>query len=159
MNKKECYLELEIMLDAELAHANALIDLLKNEGETLPKEADTLIEISTQKNCLMKKLEQYHTHRTALIKTLGFNTDLQGFKDCIAWCDRNNNLQSKFNRYTEQVKTCKTLNQLNGSVMDSSLRVVKQALSILYGQQINEDTYNATGQAESGNRGRSIAKA
>ncbi len=159
MNKKDSYIELGIMLDAELAHTEAMIALLKKEGKILPRDTDALLEISEQKNCLLKKLEQCHINRNSLLQAFGYNPDQHGLEACIAWCDLDGKLQSKWNEFKEQVKTCRTQNQLNGSVMDSSLRVVKQALSILYGQQLYENTYDANGQAESGNKGRSIAKA
>jgi flagellar biosynthesis/type III secretory pathway chaperone len=159
MNKRDCYLGLGIMLDAELAHTDALIALLRTESKILPKDADALLELSEQKNSLLKKLEQCHVNRNSLIQSVGYNADHEGFESCIAWCDHNDKLHTKWTNFMEQVKTCRTLNQLNGSVMDSSLRVVKQALSILYGQQLYENTYDANGQAQSANMGRSIAKA
>ena len=59
MNKRDCYLGLGVMLDAELAHTDALIALLKAESKLLPKDADALLELSEQKNSLLKKLEQH----------------------------------------------------------------------------------------------------
>jgi len=159
MNKSTCLIELGIMLDAELAHTDALIAALKTESKIQPKDADALLEISEQKNCLLKKLEQCHVNRMSLIQKLGYNADNAGFEECIAWCDKGDTLQAKWMKFIEQVKTCRTLNQINGSVMDSSLRVVKQALSILYGQQLNENTYDAEGQSQAANLGRTIAKA
>jgi flagella synthesis protein FlgN len=159
MDKKNCHIELGKKLDEELRHSRSLLSVLKEESIISHKEADKLLSISEQKNTLLIKLEQLHASRNSLIQTFGFGPDHQGMESCIAWCDHNQQLINKWTSFLQLVTECRSANQLNGSTMDSSLRTVKQALAILYGQQLNENTYNANGQEQASNMGRSIAKA
>lgn len=159
MNKKNCHIELHKKLDEELKHSHSLLCLLKEENNISHKEADKLLSISEQKNALLIQLEQLHASRNSLLQTLSFSPDHQGMESCIAWCDQNETLITKWTKFLLLVTECRNINQVNGCTMDSSLRTVKQALAILYGQQLNDNTYNANGQEQSQSMGRSIAKA
>jgi len=159
MDKKNCHIALAKNLDEELTHSRSLLTILKEESTISHKEADKLLSISEKKNTLLNKLEQLNTNRNSLIQTFGFNPDHQGMESCIAWCDHSRQLINKWTSFRQLVSECRSINQLNGSIMDSSLRTVKQALAILYGQQLNENTYNANGHEQNGSLGRSIAKA
>lgn len=159
MDKTQCYTALDSQLSEELKESHLLHALLKEEGTISHKDSEKLLSLLDQKKGLLLKLEQHHANRNALTQTCGFSPDNQGMESCIAWCDHNQQLANKWADFLQLVSDCRNLNQLNGSIMDSSLRTVKQALSILYGQQMNENTYNADGQEQSSGLGRSIAKA
>lgn len=159
MDKRQCYTALNTGLNEELKESHLLYSVLKEEGAISHKDTEKLLSLLDHKKDLLVKLEQHHANRNALTKTYGFSPDHQGMESCIAWCDHNQQLSNKWANYLQLVSDCRNINQLNGSIMDSSLRTVKQALSILYGQQMNENTYNANGQEQSSVLGRSIAKA
>lgn len=159
MDKKECHTEINKGLNEELTFSRSLLAVLKEEGSVSHRNAEKLLALSEQKNSLLIQLEQLHAYRNSLLQRFGFSPDNQGMEACIAWCDHKLQLKQQWQAFLQLVTDCRSINQLNGSILDSSLRTVKQALAVLYGQQLNENTYNAHGQEQSSGLGRSIAKA
>lgn len=159
MNKITCFNTLKKTLTAEISLTDKLLTLLNAESKLSPKNSDALLMMSEDKNKLINDIERHSSKRIAFIQTLGFTPDHKGTQSCISACDRNNELSSIWKLFMQKVKDCRQINQMNGSTLDSSLRVVKQALSILYGEKINENTYDASGHSQSSSIGRSIAKA
>jgi len=159
MNKITCFNELKKTITHEIGLTDKLLSLLKSESKTSPKDTDALLSVSDEKNKLLQIIEQHHSNRNAFIKYAGFSPDHQGTIACISACDHNNELSTLWKKFQAIVKECQHINQINGSTLDSSLRIVKQALSILYGEKIHENTYDASGHSKTNNMGRSIAKA
>lgn len=146
-------------LKLELDQADALLALLNRESKTPPSEAETLLSISAEKDALIQSLDDANTQRQALLNKLGFKTiDNKAIEICFRACDQHGELMKLWNQFLEKITSCRKLNQLNGSTLDSSLRVVKQALSILYGEKVNENTYDSMGNSQSSQLGRSLAK-
>ena len=48
---------------------------------------------------------------------------------------------------------------MNGSIMENGMRSIKQALAILHGEEMQQDTYNSKGTENSQHIGKTIAKA
>lgn len=159
MNKLTCFNNLKKTLTNEIGLSDNLLVLLKAESNISPKDAEALLKISDDKNKIIIEIERSHNNRNALIQTLGFSPDHEGTESCISACDQNSELSTIWKLYIQKIKECQNMNQINGSTHDSSLRVVRQALSILYGEQVNENTYDASGHSQSNSLGRSIAKA
>lgn len=159
MDKKNCHIEIKKGLNEELIHSRSLLAILREESTVSHKNTEKLLALSEQKNSLLMQLDQLHCNRNSILESFGFNPDNQGMESCISWCDHNLQLKKQWQAFLQIVTDCRNVNQLNGSIMDSSLRTVKQALAILYGQQLNENTYNAHGQEQNSGMGRSIAKA
>lgn len=159
MNKITCFNTLRKALTTEISLTDKLLALLKTESKLSPKDSEALLMMSEDKNKLIHEIERHYNRRITYIQNLGFTPDHQGTQSCISKCDRNNELSLAWKLFMQKVKDCRQVNQINGSTLDSSLRVVKQALSILYGEQVNENTYDASGHSKSSSIGRSIAKA
>jgi len=158
MDKNSCYISLNDLVEIGLKETLALNKLLQQEKDLLPKESDLLASISNSKNTIISSLDSYNAKLNALVQTCGFTPGRDGIESCIAWCDNKDTLQKQWNILMENIKSCQTLNMLNGSVVDNSLRAVKNALTILYGQTGTQQTYNANGQEEHQGIGREIAK-
>lgn len=158
MNKCNCYISLNELVEVEIKETQALNKLLQQEKDLLPKESDLLITISKSKHIIIKSLDAYNNKLNALVQTCGFTPGRDGIESCIAWCDHKNTLRNQWNKLVASIKKCQTLNTLNGSVVDNSLRAVKHALTVLYGQPEAQKTYNANGQEEHQGFGREIAK-
>jgi flagellar biosynthesis/type III secretory pathway chaperone len=158
MNKSDCFKRFKQSLNLEIQQVDTLLQLLKRESNTLPNDAETLLTISTEKDKLIQSLNDANQQRQSIIQKLGFNADLQGVERCFRACDQQGQLIAIWKEFLTKAKACRKLNQLNGSTLDSSLRVVKQALSLLYGEKINESTYDEKGHSQARQLGRSIAK-
>ena len=159
MDKLNCRSELSGMLENELEQTEILTDLLIKEKSTISGDNESLLKISTEKKKILDALENYNSRRNAFMQAHGFSPTRDGIESCISWCDKNNTLANKWILLKTNISQCKKLNLLNGSIVDNSLRSIKQALSILYGQQENLNTYSSDGHENKNTLGRSIAKA
>jgi len=159
MDKNSCYTSLSQILEIELTESQSLEKLLRQESKLLPGESEELIKISDAKSVIIAKLEQYNAQRNALAQSTGFSPDHHGLESCVAWCDRNNTLRDIWRQFLDTIQQCQSLNNLNGSIMDNGLRVVRQALSVLHGQAVNPHTYNANGEEEHDKLSRTLVKA
>ena len=68
-------------------------------------------------------------------------------------------LKERWDLLCGKISECREQNQINGRAMDTSLRAVRQALSILYGQIEQKSGYDADGSEINEKLTRSIAKA
>ncbi len=159
MDKHTCRTELSTMLDNEIDQMEILDSLLVKEKDIIASDSSLLLTINDEKKKIYDALEHYSSMLNAYIQTHGFSPTQDGIESCISWCDNNNILSAKWGLLKANIGRCKKLNRLNGSIVDNSLRSIKQALSILYGQQENEDTYSSDGHENKNTLGRSIAKA
>jgi len=160
MNKKNCSDTLRELISAELHHTEALMQILKDEKDTLPSESEQLLAISKNKQRELEALEKYSLKRIALIQSLGYAPSHDGMEFCINWCDPHKKLLNLWHQFIGKVSECRLLNQVNGGILDNNLRMIKQALSILHGQQPGStNTYDAKGQEQQASMGHSIAKA
>lgn len=158
MNKSDCFTRFKKSLILEIQQLDTLLELLQDERNTRPNEAETMLDISAKKDKILQSLNDANLQRHALLQKLGFKTDTRGVEICFHACDQDGELMRLWNQFLTKARSCRKLNQLNGSTLDASLRVVKQALSLLYGEKINENTYDAKGNSQAGKLGRSIAK-
>lgn len=148
------------MIDSEIAGTEKLLDLLRKEREQINGNPDHLVMLSEEKLVLITELEQLDQKRTAVIADMGYSPDKIGMQAFIEQCgDKSGTLQERWSLLCEKISECRSQNQLNGRVVDTSLRAVRQALSILYGQIEQDNGYSATGSETSHTLSRSLAKA
>ena len=159
MDKIPCRNELKKVLETELQHTESLHQLLVQEKSALVNDPETLTVLSDKKQVLISQLEKIQHHANAFLQDCGFSPDRQGMESCISWCDTEKNILPVWKRLTDHIKECRKQNHLNGSIMENGMRSIKQALAILHGKVLQQDTYNANGTENNQSIGKTIAKA
>lgn len=159
MDKNSCRNELKKVLEIELKHTESLLEILVQEKSVLVSDPEALTVLANKKQLQIAELEKIQNHANAFLQDCGFSPDRQGMESCISWCDTDRKIIDIWNQLTEQIKECRKQNNLNGSVMENGMRSIKQALAILHGKELQQDTYNAKGTENSQSLGKTIAKA
>jgi flagellar biosynthesis/type III secretory pathway chaperone len=159
MDKQNCQNSLKQIMQQETGHTEKLLTLLDQERSLVSGNPEELMRVSEEKLKLIEQLELLNQKRNSIVQECGYAPDKQGMEACISWCSPDKSLHAVWQQLSQNVIECRSQNQLNGSVMDNSMRAIRQALSILYGQTSQESGYNASGSEVNDKLSRSIAKA
>ena len=160
MNRQSCSEKLQQLLNAENQYADKLMSVLKMEREALPRNSDKLQIIDNEKTDLLQQLDKSHSQRNAFVQQSGYDPTFEGTESFIAWCDNTGNLLKIWKQFIDKIEQNKQIYALNGSIINSGLRVVKHALSVIHNSQGGAvNIYDASGQQHSSSSTRSIAKA
>jgi len=135
-------------LEQSYAQASRLLQLLTNEREAISKsDADALEGITAEKKHIARQLENATQACMALLKQSDFSSDDKGMLDFFASCEEPHAVQlsEQWNTLQGVLKQCKEENRINGQLLESSQRRIKQAIGILQGQPTDQELYGRKG--------------
>jgi len=120
-------------------HSQQLSDCLKLEKLALDNnQLENLNEISSQKQSLLKQLEQLDKQRTASSPDKNFNEFIAN--------SNNQTLIHQWQTTLESIASCQQQNEINGRLLNKRSQINQDILSILTGRsQQADETYNAQG--------------
>jgi len=144
----ELLVQLRELLTAE--HAA----LLKRDGVTLQG-------LSEKKQQLIGKLEAAAGQRARMLTERGLPTDGSGVTALLAQLEpgARGQAEAQWEAIRENLEACHKQNQVNGRLLESSLRTSHELLAILLGHSRESNTYNRQGSLDTTLNGRNYAKA
>lgn len=160
-DRQQCRHRLNELLRAEYACAGQLQSVLQAESDALQtRDLDGLERLVSEKNLIMRQLEQLTADKQRLLAEYDRGNDPAGIEACIAWCDDTGQLRRGWQSLLKRLRNCQQQNRINGITLESNRRHAQQVLGILRGQSPLPDLYSAAGTtAQAGTAGRSLAKA
>ena len=153
---------IKVCLEDEVTYANHLLELLIAERDALSKsDGDALEAIAKQKSQVAEQLETSTERRNKHVfeETGQEVTNLQDYIDTSVSADNQPALKLLWEQLLEQLKQCREQNLLNGSVLDSSQRSIKQAIALLQGQGQAGELYGRAGKKLSSDSTHSLTHA
>ena len=153
-------------LSSSMTQATELLEslsaLLMAERTAL-KERDTLNiqSLLEQKTSVLAELQNNASTRSQLLAELGFEGDETGMN---AWLDSlpvnaATELKQQWQALKEKLESCKSANQINGTIVHRSKAQLDLLLDILRGQSGDQKLYTGDGKSTSVASGHSLAKA
>jgi len=120
-------------------HSQQLFDCLKLEKLALDNnQLEKLNEISSQKQALLKQLEQLDKQRAASSADKNFNEFIAN--------SNNQALIHQWQTTRQSIAACQQQNEINGRLLNKRSQINQDILSILTGRsQQADETYNAQG--------------
>lgn len=153
---------IKVCLEDELKYADGLLELLSAERNALAKNNGKEIEnIAQQKRKLAEQLELSAGRRTSHLKeTSGMATaDIRDYLVDCASTENGQELNILWQRLSDSLNKCREQNRLNGSILESSQRTIKQAIALLQGQGQEGELYGRAGKTLSTTSGHSFTRA
>jgi flagellar biosynthesis/type III secretory pathway chaperone len=150
------------LMGRESTLLGALAQLLARESAALKaRDAAAVEAIAAEKHTLIRGLEALAGERGALLRAGGHAADARGYEALLAGVPGGEGraLQQQWATIKQTLTECHQQNQVNGLLLDASLRSTHQALSLLLGQGREPDTYNAQGAVRASLGTRTVAKA
>lgn len=141
---------------------NSLTTLLMAERTSLKdRDSVNLQGLLSQKTELLKQLEENSTARTQLLLDAGVEANDQGVSDYLNSLPINaaSTLREQWETLKEGLHSCKTANQINGTILHRSKFQVETLLNILRGQSGEQKIYTGAGKSTAIGGGNTLAKA
>ncbi|MCK4742523.1 MAG: flagellar protein FlgN [Sulfuriflexus sp.] len=142
--------------------AQLLIQLLDDERVCISSnDGQALEEIAVNKATLAQTIQASTKVFSQQLQQAGFSADNHGLTDYFENCDQTHasNFKDTWQNLQLRLKECQDENRINGKLLGSSQRRIKQALSILQGQPVDEDLYGRGGEAVNHSTGNSLTRA
>ena len=149
-------------LDRQLQDAQALLELLGNEREALSGNDGEAIEaFAASKYRLAREVETATQQCNQLLEQSGFDTNKSGIEKFFQSCGEPHAtaFSSRWKECQDILLQCQQENRVNGKLIDSSKRRIKQAISILQGQPVDEELYGKRGNTVNHATGSSLTRA
>ncbi len=146
------------MFSAESQCADEMRSILEQEYETLlHKNSDDILSIIKNKQKVNSKMRKLMLHRERFLKALALPSGNPGIHELMKRlkCDETHNLWKKLIKQTHQLKE---MNEVNGGIVNISLKNNRQALDILTGHSSENETYGPGGQSRKGGYHQTLAK-
>lgn len=153
---------IKVCLEDEVKYANGLLELLSAERNALAKNNGKELEnIAQQKRKLAEQLELSAGRRTNhLLETSGMaSTDIRDYLNHCAPTENGQELNTLWQQLSDSLNQCREQNRLNGSILESSQRSIKQAIALLQGQGQEGELYGRAGKTVSSTPGHSFTRA
>jgi len=149
-------------LEKGAEQARQLMTLLQEERNILSGNDGAALEKVTQNKEKLAEIIQINTRQCSqYLHQAGFGNDNFSLNKYIETCAEPFATQFKttWGNLQSVLKQCQDENRINGKLLHSSQRRIKQALSILQGQPVEEDLYGSSGKAVSQSSGNSLTHA
>jgi len=147
------------MLSIELSCADEMRLILTQEHEALlNKEPEQIQLITDSKDAIKNRMQKNLLQRDRFLKTLSLpigNKGTQALVDYFSGSDAEKN----WNEFTKLATALKEQNEINGGIVNLSLRHNRAALNIFTGQSTETYTYGPGGQSRKGTFHQTLAKA
>ena len=154
---------IKVCLEDEIGYATELLELLSAERNALSKNNGNALEaVAKQKRLLAEQLETSAERRSKhLFETTGLATaDMQEYLDSSASStDNQQPLKELWEQLVEILAQCREQNRLNGSILESSQRSIKQAIALLQGHGQSGELYGRAGKTLSNASAHSLTRA
>jgi len=135
-------------LEQSFANATRLLQLLNDEREAISNSDATALEgITSEKKHIARILENSTKECSAQLSHSDFEVGEKGMLDFFASCGQPHadQLTSRWNELQDVLRQCQENNRINGQLLDSSQRRIKQAIGILQGQPTDQELYGRRG--------------
>lgn len=149
-------------LKSATEQAKQLMSLLQDERNILSSNDGAALEsITSNKEQLAENLQKSTRQCSQRLQQAGFGSDDLSLSKYIDSYEEPFAVQLKEQWLALQsiLKQCQDENRINGRLLNSSQRRIKQALSILQGQPVEEDLYGKAGVAVNPSSGKSLTHA
>lgn len=132
------------LLNSERSALRALKDLLTREQTTLVGSSlDDLVEIIDQKNATLASLEQQAKNRLGLLRQVGLPPN----SDTEDWLEKTlPGSVPAWREIAQLLDETRHLNQVNGELIQTRLRINQQALTVLHNAAQSASLYGPDGQ-------------
>jgi flagella synthesis protein FlgN len=151
------------LMTRELRALDALRDLLTAEKAAVEaKDGEALQKAATTKRSLIDQVESLTAERTRLLAGRGLAADRAGFDALLAQLDSRERpaAQALWASVLEGLQACQKQNQVNGLLLDASVRSTQETLAILLGHPARDTrTYDSQGAVDKSLGTRCFAKA
>jgi len=142
--------------------AQQLMKLLQDERHILSSNDGAALEaVTDSKQQLAQTIQASTRICSQLLDKAGFGNDARSLSNYIQSCAEPH--ASKFKVTWEKLqsilKQCQDENRINGKLINSSQRRIKEALSIIQGQPVEEDLYDRGGETVNQSSGNSLTHA
>ncbi len=146
------------MLSTELQCADEMRSILEQEnGALLNGEPEKILSIIEAKQVTKSKMQKLLLHRDRFLKALSLPSGNQGTQKLIDQLP-GSQAEQLWKKLTIQAIQLKEINEVNGGIVNLSLKHNQLALGILTGQSPETDTYGPGGQSRKGAFHQTLAK-
>jgi len=146
------------MLSAELQSTDEMRSILEQEYDILlhknPNDILSIIEIKHQAK---NKMQKHLLHRNRFFKALALPTDNAATHDLMKRLT-SSDTRKLWEQLMDQTLRLKEMNEINGGIVNLSLRHNRLALDILTGHSSEDETYGPGGQSRKGGYHQTLAK-
>lgn len=142
--------------------AQKLMSLLQDERNVLSTNDSAALEAITGKKEKLAGTIQTSTQKCKQhLQQAGFGNDSLSLNKYIETCAEpiTTQLKTMWSSLQSVLKQCQEENRINGKLITSSQRRIKQALSILQGKPVEEDLYGKAGESINRSSGNSLTHA
>lgn len=148
------------LLQRELELTTRLQALLADEYRAIVERDTTCFEqVIADKAGLLDRLSGLEQERATIQESAGFAAGHAGMKDCLCWCDPRQQIVPLWQALQANAAVCHRLNRRNRQLAELCSRHVREALHLLRGEEVRQDTYLADGETDHRHSSRSIARA
>ena len=149
-------------LEKGIEQAQRLMSLLQDERNVLSTNDSSALENITNSKEQLAEAIQISTRQCGqYLQKAGFGDNNQSLSEYIKTCSEpfSTKFESMWHNLQSILKQCQEENRINGKLINSSQRRIKQALSILQGQPVDEDLYGSGGKTVNTSSGNSLTHA
>lgn len=149
-------------LDKVEAQAKQLMTLLQDERDVLSTNDGSALEVITNSKEKLAEEIQMNTRKcNQHLLDAGFGESNVGLTKYIETCAEPlaTQFRTAWDNLKSILKQCQEENRINGKLINSSQRRIKQALSILQGKPVEEDLYGKGGKSINPSSGNSLTHA
>jgi flagellar biosynthesis/type III secretory pathway chaperone len=134
------------LLSSENDSLSTLIKMLEHEHEVLLANDVAQLETAiAQRQDSMGAIVRLEEERNSLCRMLGYDSDLPGLQQLMAWCDAKGVLRSSWEQCAKLATLCRELNQRNSALVSLRLKRVGALLGVLTGKEQQSAIYDASG--------------
>lgn len=149
------------LFEQEIEHADRLIELLDEEYAALAgNDLARLEQCVAEKRHRVDQLEAQGQRRAAAMREAGFTTDRDGIESCIRRYDPDGRggLINIWKNLHTSLGRCRTQNEVNGRMVETSRRYVQAALATLQRQSLPNELYGRDGSTTPDGQSHTLAK-
>ena len=158
-NKDVCRLGISTLIKKVLELTAQFETLLADEYRVVAERDIACLErIISDKSQLLEQLAGLERERADTLRIAGFAADNAGMRDCLDWCDPQQQLTRSWRRLQSQARVCHGLNRRNQQLVDLCSRHAREILHLLRGEEPGQNTYQADGEADHRHSSRSLAR-
>lgn len=158
--RETCRTNIGNLLQRELELTTQLQPLLADEYRSIVERDTTCFEqLIADKAGLLERLSGLEQERATIQENAGFAAGHAGMEDCLCWCDPRQQLVPHWQALQAHAAVCHRLNRKNQQLAELCSRHVREALHLLRGEELRQDTYLADGETDHRHSSRSIARA